>query len=120
MIFPDLPVPKTKEQSVIHAKTYADTIRDSHQLKQLKSYRLQLDEKKAPDWFILMVDIEINFILYRVDYLNNYHGKNDPRSYALDSRQYMRVAMDMMRNFLNPARMYWLSTARAAEWLKAE
>ncbi|EMT6577085.1 hypothetical protein WMR74_003129 [Providencia rettgeri] len=120
MMFPDLPEPRTADESITHAKAYADAINHSHQLKRLKTSRLKLDEKGAPDWFIHMVDIEIDHILFRIGYLTNHHGKCDPRTYALDTRQYMRVAADMMRNFLNPERMYWLSTKRATEWLKEE
>lgn len=117
MRLPELPEPQTKEQSVIFAKIYADAIAGLSQLEQLKTYRLSLSEKEAPDWFIRMLDIEIDFILYRIDYLSDYNGAGNPLSYAVDTLQYIRVVMDMMRNFLRPERMHWISIKRADEWL---
>ncbi|ENY6787139.1 hypothetical protein ACF1CY_004673 [Providencia rettgeri] len=117
MMFPDLPEPRTTDESITHAKAYADAIRNSHKLKRLKSERLKVDASNAPTWFARILDIDIKHILWRIDYLDNYHGKCDPRSYALDTHQRMRVVMDLMRNFLNPDLMHWHNVDRVYDWL---
>lgn len=120
MKLPDLPEPQTKDQSIIHAKAYSEAIANLPQMQQIKTDRIRLNEMQAPDWFIHMVDIEIDFILWRIDYLGHHSSAGDTRTYAADTLQYMRVVMDMMRNFLRPDRMYWRSIKRATEWLSDE
>ncbi|CDH21498.1 hypothetical protein XBKQ1_480010 [Xenorhabdus bovienii str. kraussei Quebec] len=118
MILPDLPEPQNKEQASIFAKNYATAIKKSHQMKQLKMRRFECEEKYAPKWFVRMVDIEINFILYRIDYLEGWDRKPDSHTYATETLRHIRVALDMMCSFLKPERMYFNSISRAEKWLE--
>ncbi|MBT0422315.1 hypothetical protein [Morganella morganii] len=117
MTLPDLPESQNEYQAALFAKAYADSIVTHPRMRQLRLNRIKAADKQAPSWFIRMVDVEIDNVLYRLDYLSRWGFNNDPRHYATDTLQFIRVTHDMLLNFLNPDRMYFSGVKRAEAWL---
>lgn len=84
---------------------------------QLKRKRIQAQEESAPEWFLRMVDIDIDYILFRIEQLEDWGHDDDPRVFASNIQQSIRIAIDMVSNFLNPSRMLWGSVKRTEAWL---
>ncbi|QXO53401.1 hypothetical protein [Morganella morganii] len=69
MTLPDLPESQNEYQAALFAKAYADYISTHPRMDQVRLNRIKAAGKQAPGWFIRMVDVEIDNILYRLDYL---------------------------------------------------
>ncbi|HCM62646.1 MAG TPA: hypothetical protein DIT05_08890 [Morganella sp. (in: Bacteria)] len=118
MTLPDLPEPQNKEQSAIFAKVYGDHIESVTRLKWLRQERIKAGKQDAPDWFLRMVDVEIQNILHRISHLKCGWGcEGDPYRFAADTAQCISVAYDMVINFLKPERMYFSGIGLAEAWL---
>ena len=117
MSLPDLPTSQNKYQAVLFAREYANSIRNHPRMGQIRLNRIKADGMQVPDWFIRMVDIEIDNILYRLDRLAHWGADSDPRCYAEDTGQFIRVTRDMLMNFIKPERMYFNGIRRTEEWL---
>lgn len=117
MKLPDLPLSQNEYQTTLFAKAYADSIKAYPQLMQLKRKRIQAQEESAPEWFLRMVDIGIDYILFRIEQLEHWGHDDDPRVFASNIQQSIRIAIDMVSNFLNPSRMLWGSVKRTEAWL---
>lgn len=117
MSLPDLPTSQNKYQAVLFAREYANSIRNHPRMGQIRLNRIKAAGMQAPDWFIRMVDIEIDNILYRLDYLAHWSDDSDPLCYAKDTEQFICVTQDMLLNFIKPERMYFKGIKRAEEWI---
>lgn len=117
MSLPDLPASQNTYQAALFAREYAGSIRNHPRMNQIRLNRIKATGMQAPDWFIRMVDIEIDNILYRLDRLAQWGDDSDPRCYAEDTEQFILVTRDMLMNFIKPERMYFKGIKRAEEWL---
>lgn len=117
MSLPDLPTSQNTYQAALFASEYANSIRNHPRMDQIRLNRIKATGMQAPDWFIRMVDIEIDNILYRLDRLAHWGADSDPRCYAEDTEQFISVTRDMLLNFIKPERMYFKGINRAKGWL---
>lgn len=117
MSLPDLPTPQNIYQAALFAREYANSIRNHPRMNQIRLKRIIATGMQAPDWFIRMVDIEIDNILYRLDRLAHWGDNSDPLRYAKDTEQFILVTRDMLMNFIKPERMYFNGIRRTEEWL---
>lgn len=117
MTLPDLPSAQNEYQAILFAKAYADSIKTYSRLTELKRKRMQAQEESAPEWFLRMVDIDIDYILFRLEQLERWGCDDDPRALASNIEQRIRIVFDMVSNFLKPSRMLWGSVKRTEAWL---
>jgi hypothetical protein len=114
----DLAVPLTKEQSIDIALSYAEQIKSSPRLKTLAYWRLKAKEQGAPDWFIRMVDVEINVVIHRVAYLDGWHCTGDSWGFATETMRLIYGADMMVRQYANPHMMAAHNTDKVEGWLQ--
>ncbi|EPO8032097.1 hypothetical protein [Proteus mirabilis] len=117
MTLPDLPSAQNEYQATLFAKAYADSIKAYSRLMELKRKRIQAQEESAPEWFLRMVDIDIDYILLRLEQLERWGSDDDPKAIASNTEQRIRIVFDMVSNFLKPSRMLWGSVKRTEAWL---
>ncbi|WP_109402518.1 hypothetical protein [Proteus terrae] len=113
----DLPEAQNKDQATLFAKAYADNIKACPQLRRLKCALIKAQKEQAPEWFLRMLYVDTDNILFRIDQLHHWGRDYDPRGFALNTSQRIRIAVDMVSNFLNPSRMYFGGIKRTETWL---
>lgn len=113
----ELPAPQNKDQATLFARAYADNIKACPQLRRLKCSRIKAQKEQAPEWFLRMLDVDTDRILFRIEQLHHWGHCCDPREFALNTLQHIRIVVDMVSNFLNPSRMYFGGIKRTEAWL---